>query len=267
MRKIEILDRPIKVSDAEIHSYKKFDSILDRHQAHAIKADVFRKLWKGIGFTIVSGLVIGITIYYFSPLTESIQVQKGHENVNQSQTEASKPEKNKNFKDASKLSESQLTENEEDGDRSVIGEEPTKEEVVNAESSIMAEEEVKTYDKRPEKTAKEKKHIVSPSQKEYVYKEAAPKEGILKLYEYFETNLKYPESGLLDSIQGDVIVRFTIKKSGEVNNIVIEKPLGDLFDKEAIRLILNMPPWEPASVNEQPVDSRVSVPLHFRIEE
>ncbi|MEM9859384.1 MAG: energy transducer TonB [Bacteroidota bacterium] len=262
MKKIEILEHPIRISEAEIDSYKEYTTILDRHQAHSIKADVFRRLWKGIGLTILTVFVVGSTIYYFLPQGEHIPQQEGDKNVNQSQDQTP-PIRDQDPKDTVTLSELTLTEEEKSSNE--FRDNDQDEDI--ATSPVVVDVETKALDNEPEAELSQKKeHLVSPSKKEYIYKDAVPKEGIPNLYEYFETNLKYPESGLLDSIQGDVIVRFTIMKSGEINTIFIEKSLGDLFDEEAVRLIRNMPPWEPASVNGSPVNSRVSVPLHFRIE-
>ncbi len=98
-----------------------------------------------------------------------------------------------------------------------------------------------------------------------VYVQAEPTDGYPVLYEYFSRELKYPKEVLADSIQGVVTVVFTINSEGKPVNISIEESLGEAFDREAMRLIENMPSWNPATFNDKPVASRISLPLTFQI--
>ncbi|MEL7006460.1 MAG: TonB family protein, partial [Bacteroidota bacterium] len=116
----------------------------------------------------------------------------------------------------------------------------------------------------PEKVSLEQKEDSKAS--EYVYLEAEPLNGIASLYEYFDETLTYPVEALKDSIQGVTLVTFTINTAGRAEKIIIEKSLGPLFDKEAIRVLDGMQEWRPASINGQSIDSKVSIPLTFRIE-
>ena len=100
----------------------------------------------------------------------------------------------------------------------------------------------------------------------YTYVQAEPVEGMAFLYGYFDNELRYPETALVDSIEGTTVIFFSVDIQGDVSDIEIEQSLGEDFDQEAIRLIKNMPEWRPASVNGKPVKSRVSVPLQFHIE-
>ena len=74
-----------------------------------------------------------------------------------------------------------------------------------------------------------KSKISSPTQKAYDFIEATPKDGMDKLYEYLNSNLKYPTAVSSEKISGEVIVNFTIDKKGSIQNIQIEKSLGEYF--------------------------------------
>lgn len=266
MKKMKILEQPIKVTEAEIDSFKEFASILDRHQAYSIKSEVFKKIWKGIWFTASFVLIIGAATYYFSTDKTIEYAQENSSGIDHSE-EAMPPDTKENLSDSVSFSDLRPLSEETNVDDLIIVDYEKEGSTISSEKIIPIELETEGGKREPEpKALQEKEHFVRPSDKEFVYKEAAPKDGITMLYEYFEMNLKYPELMIIDSIQGEVIVRFTIKKTGEIDNIFIEKSLGELFDKEATRLIRNMPAWEPASVNGLSVDSRVSVPLRFRIE-
>jgi TonB family protein len=104
---------------------------------------------------------------------------------------------------------------------------------------------------------------VSSVQPQYIG--AEPVEGFPALYAYFDRELKYPLQALSDSIQGVETVAFLIDKSGKPVKIEIQQSLGEVFDWEVIRLLQNMPPWKPATLNGEPVMSKQSVPFTFKI--
>lgn len=97
-----------------------------------------------------------------------------------------------------------------------------------------------------------------------IYVQSEPVDGFPDLYAYFGRELSYPE--VADSLEGVVVVVFTINPQGRPEKITIEKSLGLAFDQEAIRLIENMPDWKPATFNHEPVSSRLSIPITFQIQ-
>ena len=64
------------------------------------------------------------------------------------------------------------------------------------------------------------------------YLEAEPLNGYPALYAYFDSELKYPEVALRDSIQGTESVSFIINK-GEAETITILHSTGSPFDEES----------------------------------
>lgn len=98
------------------------------------------------------------------------------------------------------------------------------------------------------------------------YLQAEPINGFPHLYEYFSSELKYPEEAVKDSIQGIVTVNFIIATEGKPEKIIVQNSLGLVFDKEVMRLIENMPAWKPATMNGTAVPSKISMPLTFRLE-
>lgn len=112
---------------------------------------------------------------------------------------------------------------------------------------------------KPEvKTFEEKPKVVG-------YTQAEPAGGYAKLYDYFTQELQYPESAVRDSVQGVVVIDFVINVSGKPEQVQIQQSLNTACDTEAIRVIENMQPWKPASLNGKPVPARVSVPLTFQL--
>lgn len=114
-------------------------------------------------------------------------------------------------------------------------------------------------------TEKTDKVVAEAEQPESSYHEAEPTEGYQNLYEYFAHELRYPAEAVKDSTQGIVTVSFLIDKDGKPAQIKIQNSLGAAFDKEAMRLIANMPSWKPATLNGKPVPAKMSMPLTFQI--
>ncbi|HYG04523.1 MAG TPA: TonB family protein [Chryseosolibacter sp.] len=100
---------------------------------------------------------------------------------------------------------------------------------------------------------------------ESAYVQAEPLAGYDHLFEYFRTNIKYPEQAVLDSIQGVVTVTFVVNAKGEVRDVRIDDKLGKFFVEENLSVIENMPAWKPAQLNGRNVSSKMSLPLTFRI--
>lgn len=98
-----------------------------------------------------------------------------------------------------------------------------------------------------------------------VFLPAEPIDGYAILYEYFAKELRYPEEAIKDSIQGVVSVSFVISKEGKPEQVSTDHALGEVFDREAIRVIESMPAWKPAQLDGSPVRSKVSVPITFSV--
>jgi TonB family protein len=97
------------------------------------------------------------------------------------------------------------------------------------------------------------------------YEKARPVGGYDSLYQYFRKHLTYPQEHAEDSIEGIVAVSFIIDKDGSVKDIRVQHNMSEVFAQEAVKLIANMPPWQPATMNTMPVASTVSIPIKFEV--
>ncbi len=104
----------------------------------------------------------------------------------------------------------------------------------------------------------------TPSKSE-TFVEAVPAGGYPALYDYFGQQLQYPEAARRAEISGTVLMEFTIDTLGQPTNIRVVQGVRDDLDQEAIRLILQMPRWTPASVGTEPVATKHTMPLHFQL--
>lgn len=119
--------------------------------------------------------------------------------------------------------------------------------------------------------------------------------GDSECFEFLSENIRYPRLCQYFGVQGRVIVRFVVEKDGsithieklrgqektlseeEVTSYKQEHPdseeqleagqdLGELLYEEAVRVLKEMPKWEPAKDDEgNPVRSIMSLPFMFRL--
>lgn len=86
--------------------------------------------------------------------------------------------------------------------------------------------------------------------------------GKIKFDEYIEKNMKLTSEM---EVGGKCYLRFVVGLDGSISNVVILKGVNDCpdCDKEAKRLVQNMPKWIPAKVKGKVVKSYCVVPIKF----
>lgn len=87
--------------------------------------------------------------------------------------------------------------------------------------------------------------------------------GEKALTEYIESNRRYPQTAKDNGIEGIVEVRFLVKSDGKLEQLSIVRLVDPDLETEAIRLVKEMPAWEPAKVGDKAVDSEESVKVSF----
>ena len=83
---------------------------------------------------------------------------------------------------------------------------------------------------------------------------------------FIATNLSYPPYARKDNISGRVIVKFTVRADGEVDDVRVIKSVSNELDAEAIRLVNLFPSWEPGKVDDKIVVSEFNLPMLFKLE-
>ena len=110
--------------------------------------------------------------------------------------------------------------------------------------------------------------------------EKGPKKSPKKVYEYIENmptfngnlnqwlllNMKYPVEAMNKKEQGKVIVQFIVSENGEVSEPKIIRSVSPALDKEACRIVLAMPKWNPGKLKGKPVAVRYMLPISFRLQ-
>ena len=91
--------------------------------------------------------------------------------------------------------------------------------------------------------------------------------GAQEMMKFIAENIKYPVIAQENGIQGRVICQFVIEKNGSVTDLQVVRSSGDAsLDKEAERVIKNMPKWKPGKQRGKPVRVKYTIPVAFRLQ-
>ncbi|WP_118973960.1 TonB family protein [Taibaiella koreensis] len=82
---------------------------------------------------------------------------------------------------------------------------------------------------------------------------------------YLSENIRYPQEASKQNLQGRVILQFVVDRDGSVNNVVLQRDIGGGCGEEAVRVVKNMPKWQPGRQAGQPVRTYYTLPVSFRL--
>ena len=90
--------------------------------------------------------------------------------------------------------------------------------------------------------------------------------GQIALMQYLSNSIRYPVTEQENGVQGRVIVQFVVNKDGSISSPVVVRGVSEFLDKEALRVIHQMPKWIPGMQRNQPVNVKYTVPIVFRLQ-
>lgn len=86
------------------------------------------------------------------------------------------------------------------------------------------------------------------------------------LINFVNKTREYPYKAYKNRIQGRVLCSFIVGTDGRVTDVRVIRGAGDQsLDREAIRVISEMPKWSVGKVGKQAVPVRVVLPINFRL--
>ena len=89
--------------------------------------------------------------------------------------------------------------------------------------------------------------------------------GRQTLMKYIACHVKYPAKAQKEGIHGRVVVQFIVERDGSISNPKIVRSIHPMLDEEAIRVVKNMPNWNPGIINGKPVRVRYYIPINFNL--
>jgi protein TonB len=144
----------------------------------------------------------------------------------------------------------------------------SQEELTNAKG-VISLADVKGSDKGTVDIADVKQNVTQEvEEKIYSVIEQMPvfPGGDEELLKYISKNLKYPVIAQENGIQGKVVVRFEVTKTGAVDKAEVIRPLDPACDREAIRVVRSLPKFIPGKQNGVNVNVWYTLPITFRLE-
>jgi len=88
--------------------------------------------------------------------------------------------------------------------------------------------------------------------------------GSKALMEYISKSVRYPTSAMAKGIEGRVICSCIVNEEGRVTDVKVVASVDPDLDKEAIRVIENMPDWIPGKQNGKGTPVRFTIPILFK---
>lgn len=89
--------------------------------------------------------------------------------------------------------------------------------------------------------------------------------GMGKLMEYLASNIKYPQEAKENKIEGKVYLSFIVEPDGSISNVKVLKGIGYGCDKEAARVLKQMPKWSPGKDKGEAVRVKFNIPIRFKL--
>jgi TonB family protein len=118
-----------------------------------------------------------------------------------------------------------------------------------------------TYDPLPElEVATNPEEVLS-------YAEVMPEfpGGMPEMIKFLQENMIYPEEMKENGIEGRIYVQFVVTKTGSIEEVTIAKGINGL-NREAIRLVKQMPNWKPGTNYGKQVNVKMVIPILFSLE-
>ena len=88
--------------------------------------------------------------------------------------------------------------------------------------------------------------------------------GPAELMKWLSSHVQYPAIAIESCIQGTVIVAFIVEPDGSVSNAKLVRSVDPSIDQEALRLVGQMPKWNPGKRAGIPVRLRCCLPIKFK---
>lgn len=89
--------------------------------------------------------------------------------------------------------------------------------------------------------------------------------GEVALMKYLAGNIVYPSTAKEAGISGTVYITFVVETDGRVSEIAVLRGVSGGCTEEAVRVVSEMPHWEPGKQRGKPVRVRMNLPISFKL--
>lgn len=217
----------------------------------------------GIGMSILMGMIVGLAVLFvgFEWGTKDVQVVTADEGV----------------ADIIAEEEIEITRPENTPPPPPPPPAPAVTEVLNVVEDDVELEQQEIISSEDDASAAQQETFVAPvveeeeeesAQQIFTVVEKQPEfpGGTAELFKYLSKAIKYPVIAQENGIQGRVVCSFVVNRDGSIVDIQVMRGVDPSLDKEAIRVISEMPKWKPGEQRGKPVRVRFILPVQFRLQ-
>ena len=90
--------------------------------------------------------------------------------------------------------------------------------------------------------------------------------GMGECMKWLGKNIKYPTISQENGVQGRVIVQFVVNRDGTIVDAKVVRGVDPYLDKEALRVVNQMPKWSPGKQRGKAVRCQFTLPVQFRLQ-
>ncbi|HHX32425.1 MAG TPA: energy transducer TonB [Bacteroidales bacterium] len=90
--------------------------------------------------------------------------------------------------------------------------------------------------------------------------------GNVAMMKFLGDNIRYPVIAQENGIQGRVICNFVVERDGSITDVQVVRGVDPSLDREAVRVIQQMPRWKPGKQRGSAVRVRFTLPVVFRLQ-
>ena len=218
----------------------------------------------GIGMSILMGMIVGLAVLFvgFEWSTKDVQVVTADEGV----------------ADIIAEEEIEITRPENTPPPPPPPPAPAVTEVLNVVDDDVELEQQDIISSEDDASAAQTETFVAPVVEEEEEEESAQQiitvvekqpefpGGTAELFKYLSKAIKYPVIAQENGIQGRVVCSFVVNRDGSIVDIQVMRGVDPSLDKEAVRVISEMPKWKPGEQRGKPVRVRFILPVQFRLQ-
>lgn len=89
--------------------------------------------------------------------------------------------------------------------------------------------------------------------------------GDSALFMFICMNLSYPDQARDNGLEGQVMVRFVVKKDGTIGNVKLLRDIGGGCGQAVVEMVKSMPRWKPGTQSGKPVHCEFVLPVKFQL--
>ena len=90
--------------------------------------------------------------------------------------------------------------------------------------------------------------------------------GMAECMKWLSKNIKYPTISQENGVQGRVIIQFVVNRDGSIVDAQVARGVDPYLDKEALRVVGQMPKWKPGKQRGKEVRVKYTLPVMFRLQ-